>query len=353
MPSGIKFRLIFASVLFTLSLLAQSVFMKREIRSLGVLTSGGDAPGMNAAIRAVVRSAEYYDLKVFGIYEGFQGLIENQIQKLNARSVKGILNKGGTFLKTSRSEEFKTAEGRKKAFDNLERHQIDALVLIGGNGTFTGGMYFSREFDLPVIGLPGTIDNDLYGTDFTIGFDSACNVVIDAIDKIRDTAESHNRLFLIEVMGRDSGFIALRTGLASGAVDIILPEEDQPLQDLFDSLERGASNRKTNRIIVVSEGNAIGDSFQIAEKIRERYPQWESKVTVLGHLQRGGGPTCTDRVLASQLGVAAVESLREGRSGEMIGVVDNKLCYTPFERAIESRSKIDLELIRLSKILAT
>ena len=327
--------------------------MSKEIKSIGVLTSGGDAPGMNAAIRAVVRAANYYNIRVFGIYEGYQGLIENRILEFNARSVKNILNRGGTVLKSSRSEEFKTKEGRKRAHQHLVDRGIDALVLIGGNGTFTGGMHFSQEFDMPVMGLPGTIDNDLAGTDYTIGFDTACNVVIDCVDKIRDTAESHNRLFFVEVMGRDSGFIALRTGLASGALDVVLPEEDQPMEDLYEELEKGANNNKMNRIIIVSEGNKLGNTWTIADKVRARYPQWDSKITILGHLQRGGAPSCLDRVLASQLGVAAVESLLNGHKGEMIGMVNNKLLFTPFAKAIESKSKIDMELNRILKILST
>lgn len=327
--------------------------MAKEINSIGVLTSGGDAPGMNAAIRAVVRAGNHYGKKVYGIYEGYQGLIENQILELNARSVKGILNRGGTILKSSRSEDFKTPQGRKKAFENLQSRGIDALVLIGGNGTFTGGMYFSEEYDFPVIGLPGTIDNDLAGTDFTIGFDTACNVVIDCVDKIRDTAESHNRLFFVEVMGRDSGFIGLRAGLASGALDVVLPEETQPHEDLIAELERGASNSKTNRIIIVSEGNKMGSIYDIADMVKGLYPHWESKITILGHLQRGGSPTCTDRVLASRLGVAAVESLIDGRRGEAIGIVNNKLEFTRFKDAISSKAKLDMELNRILKILAS
>lgn len=327
--------------------------MAKEIKSIGVLTSGGDAPGMNAAIRAVVRSGKYYNKKIYGIYEGYQGLIDNQILELNARSVKNILNRGGTILKSSRSEEFKTVEGRQKAFRNLQALDIDALVVIGGNGTFTGAMHFSREHDIPVMGLPGTIDNDLAGTDFTIGFDTACNVVIDCVDKIRDTAESHNRLFFVEVMGRDSGFIGLRAGLASGALDVVLPEEEQPLEDLFEALEKGASNNKTNRIIIVSEGNKMGDIYQIANSVKEKYPHWESKITILGHLQRGGSPTCTDRVLASRLGVASVEALMQGLSGQAIGIENNVLKFTDFEEAISSKSEIDMELNRILKILST
>ncbi len=327
--------------------------MAKEINSIGVLTSGGDAPGMNAAIRAVVRAGKYYNKKIYGIYEGYQGLIENQILELNARSVKNILERGGTVLKSSRSEEFKTVEGRKKAFQNLQAIGIDALVVIGGNGTFTGAMHFSNEYDIPVMGLPGTIDNDLAGTDLTIGFDTACNVVIDCVDKIRDTAESHNRLFFVEVMGRDSGFIALRAGLASGALDVILPEEESPMEDLFQELEKGASNNKMNRIIIVSEGNKLGDTYSIAQAVRDRYPHWESKITILGHLQRGGSPTCTDRVLASRLGVASVESLMQGMSGQAIGIVNDVLKFTDFKEAIASKSEIDMELNRILKILST
>jgi 6-phosphofructokinase 1 len=327
--------------------------MKTNIKTIGVLTSGGDAPGMNAAIRAVVRCASFYKLNVFGIYEGYQGLIENNIEPLTARSVKNILSRGGTFLKSSRSEEFKTKEGRQKAYNNLVEHNIDALVLIGGNGTFTGGMYFSEEFDLPIIGMPGTIDNDLYGSDFTIGFDSATNVVIDAVDKIRDTAESHNRLFFVEVMGRDSGFIALHTGLASGALDVVLPEESQPMEDLMMELQRGEDNQKTNKLIIVSEGNKLGSTMEIAEAVRQKYPHLESKVIILGHLQRGGSPTCQDRILASHLGVGAIEGLLSGHTKEMVGMINGKKAYTSFKEAISKNATIDTELIRISKILST
>ncbi len=327
--------------------------MTDKIKTIGVLTSGGDAPGMNAAIRAVVRAAAFYQKKVFGIYEGYQGLIENNIKELTARSVKNILNRGGTVLKSSRSEEFRTAEGRKKAYNNLKEHGIDALVLIGGDGTFTGGHIFSQEFDIPIIGIPGTIDNDLYGTDFTLGFDTATNVVIDCIDKIRDTAESHNRLFFVEVMGRDSGFIALRAGLASGALDVVLPEEKSPMEDLLAELQKGETNQKTNKLVVVAEGNGLGNTFDIAEKVRQKFPHLESKVTILGHLQRGGSPSCLDRVLASQLGVAAVEGLLNGQSKVMAGLVNNKVLFTSFHDAINNKAEIDLEHLRISKILAT
>ncbi|HBF20978.1 MAG: 6-phosphofructokinase [Owenweeksia sp.] len=326
--------------------------MTKSIKTIGVLTSGGDAPGMNAAIRAVVRAATFYERRVFGIYEGYEGLIADNIKELNARSVKNILNRGGTVLKSSRSEAFKTKEGRKSAYENLKKHGIDALVLIGGNGTFTGGHIFSEEYDIPVIGVPGTIDNDLFGTDYTIGFDSATNTVINCVDKLRDTAESHNRLFFIEVMGRDSGFIALRAALASGALDVILPEESSPMQDLLNELAKGVENKKTNKLVVVAEGNKLGDTFAIAEEIRKKFPDMESKVTILGHLQRGGSPTCHDRVLASQLGVAAVEGLLNGKSDVMVGLENNEITYTFLQKAINNKAVLNTELLRISKILS-
>lgn len=326
--------------------------MAKAIKTIGVLTSGGDSPGMNAAIRAVVRAGIFYDKRVFGIYEGYQGLIENNIDELNARSVKNILHRGGTVLKSSRSEEFKTKEGRKKAFDNLEKHGIDALVLIGGNGTFTGGHIFWEEFEIPVIGVPGTIDNDLYGTDFTIGYDSATNTVMDCVDKIRDTAESHNRLFFVEVMGRDSGHIALRSALATGSLDVILPEESAPFEDLKNELRKAEKNRKTNKMVIVGEGNRLGDTLKIAEKVKQEFPHIESKVTILGHLQRGGSPTCFDRVMASQLGIAAVEALLNGKTDIMVGLENNKVTQTFLQKAINNKSNLDTELLRLSKILS-
>lgn len=327
--------------------------MSKTINTIGVLTSGGDAPGMNAAIRAVVRTTAFYDKKVVGILEGYQGLIENQIVELTARSVKNILNRGGTILKSSRSEEFRTYEGRKKAYSNLKKAGIDALVIIGGNGSFTGGLIFQEEFDIPVIGVPGTIDNDLFGTDFTIGFDTATNVVIECIDKIKDTAESHNRLFFVEVMGRDSGFIALNTGIASGALDVILPEETAPFEDLISELSKAEGNHKTNKIVVVAEGNKLGDSFFIAEEVRKIFPKIESKVTILGHLQRGGSPSCHDRIMASQMGVAAVEGLLNNKSCVMAGIENNNVRFVSFDDAINKKAQLDPELMRISKILTT
>jgi len=324
-----------------------------NIKTIGVLTSGGDAPGMNPAIRAVVRAASFYNIQVMGIYEGFDGMLKNQIEPLGPRQVKNILQRGGTLLKSSRSAEFRTKEGRAKAYKNLQQNNIDALIIIGGDGSFTGGWLLSQEFDIPVIGIPGTIDNDLYGTDFTLGYDTATNTVVECIDKIRDTAESHNRLFFVEVMGRDTGFIALRSALASGAVDVVLPEESAPLEDLLNELEKSERNQKTNRIVVVAEGNKIGTTHYIAEKVKEHFPHIESKITILGHLQRGGHPTCTDRVLASQLGVAAVEALRENHTAAMVGIQKNEVCITPIKEAIGHQSELNTELIRISKILST
>ena len=327
--------------------------MSNSIKSLAVLTSGGDAPGMNAAIRAVVRAGNFYEKKVYGVFEGFQGLIEDQIEELKARSVKNILNRGGTVLKSSRSEEFRTKEGRKKACENLRKHGIDALVIIGGDGSFTGGHLFFEEQDFPVIGIPGTIDNDLFGSDYTIGFDTATNVVLECVDKIRDTAESHNRLFFVEVMGRDSGFIALHSAIASGALDVVLPEESAPMEDLFYELDKSIQNKKTNKLVIVSEGNKLGDTFFIRDKVRERFPELESKVTILGHLQRGGAPSCLDRILASQLGVAAVEGLLDGQSDVMVGMQNGKLATTFLQKAINNKAVLDTELLRISKILTT
>jgi 6-phosphofructokinase 1 len=326
--------------------------MSKKIKTVGVLTSGGDAPGMNAAIRAVVRTSVFYRKRVFGIKRGYDGLIENEVEELTSRSVKNILSLGGTILKSARSEAFRTREGRQKAFQVLQSNEIDALVVIGGNGSFTGANIFSSEFDVPIIGVPGTIDNDLFGTDKTIGYDTANNTVLQCVDKIRDTASSHNRMFLVEVMGRDAGFIALNTGLASGALDIILPEENKSFDDLFVEIQKGASNKKTSNIIIVSEGNKLGGSFDIAKKLKEKFNQLDIKVTILGHLQRGGSPSCSDRVLSSELGVAAVEGLLNGRSGVMAGKINNQITYTFFEQAIFNKAHIDQELLRISKILS-
>jgi 6-phosphofructokinase 1 len=322
-----------------------------QIKNIGVFTSGGDSPGMNAAIRAVVRSAIYYDFEVTGIGRGFDGMIKGDLFPMDRKSVSNIIQRGGTILKTARSEQFKTVEGRKLAYDNLKAHNVDALVAIGGDGTFTGARIFGQEYDFPIVGLPGTIDNDLCGTDFTIGYDTAINTVIDAVDKIRDTAESHDRLFIVEVMGRDSGLIALRTGIAAGAEAILIPESKTDLQSVFERLEKGRKDKKS-KIIMLAENGIAGDAFEIGRQIKEKFPNYDTRVSVLGHIQRGGRPTCMDRVLASRVGVAAVEALRDGHRNEMIGLVHNDIAYTPFEHAIKHNMDINPDFLKIVGILA-
>lgn len=324
----------------------------KSIKKIGVLTSGGDSPGMNTAIRAVVRACSYYNIKCIGIREGYEGLINNDMSELGPRSVKHIINRGGTFLKTARSDEFRTEAGRKKAFDNFQKNELDALVVIGGDGSFTGASIFHKEFHVPFIGVPGTIDNDIFGTDYTIGYDTALNTVIEAIDRIRDSATSHNRVFFVEVMGRDAGFIALNGGIASGAQDILIPEKKDSLKELFQSLERSQQAGKNSSIIVVAEGEELGNVYDLAKATQNRFPEYDIRVTVLGHIQRGGNPTCQDRVLASRLGVAAVEGILEGKSNLMAGLRSNKIVYTPIEEAIKKHNQIDEELIKVAKILA-
>lgn len=324
-----------------------------KLTKIGVLTSGGDAPGMNAAIRAVVRSCVYHNLKCIGIYRGLQGLIEGDFQELNARTVKNIINRGGTFLKSARSKDFRTAEGRKKAFQNLQNEGIDALVVIGGDGTFAGASVFSNEFNFPIVGLPGTIDNDINGTDYTIGYDTALNTVVEAIDKIRDTANSHNRLFLVEVMGRDAGDIALNAGIGAGAEEILIPEQNMGRERLLESLNRSKKSGKSSSIVVVSEGDQIGKNiFELAHYIEENLKEYEVRVTVLGHIQRGGSPSCYDRVLASRLGVGAIDTLLRGETNVMIGIVHNKVIAVPFSEAIKGNNEIDEDLIRVADIIS-
>src|SRR5690606_28386426 len=326
--------------------------MKKPTK-IGVLTSGGDAPGMNAAIRAVVRSCAYHNLECVGVYRGLQGLIEGDFKELNARSVKNIINRGGTFLKSARSKDFRTKEGRKKAFNNLQNENIDALVVIGGDGTFAGASVFIKEFNFPIVGLPGTIDNDINGTDYTIGYDTALNTVVEAIDKIRDTANSHNRLFLVEVMGRDAGDIALNAGIGAGAEEILIPEQNMGRERLLESLSRSKKSGKTSSIVVVSEGDQIGKNiFGLAEYIEENLKEYEVRVTVLGHIQRGGSPSCYDRVLASRLGVGAVDALMKGETNVMIGIVHNKVTSVPFSEAIKGSNEIDEDLIRVADIIS-
>lgn len=329
------------------------VQMEKEIGKIGVFTSGGDAPGMNAAIRAVVRSAIYYKKEVYGIMRGYEGMIEGDIVRLGARSVSNIIQRGGTILKTARCQEFRTVEGRKRAYESLRKIGIDALVAIGGNGTFTGLHKFYEEHGIPSICIPGTIDNDLPGTDFSIGYDTATNTAVEAIDKIRDTALSHNRVFFIEVMGRHSGYIAVNSGVAGGAVAIILPEETTTFDELFAALEAGEKTNKKSNLVVIAEGSKIGGAYELARKVKERSSYFDIKVTILGHLQRGGSPTYFDRVLASKMGVAAVEGLLQGKRDAMVGIKGNKIVYNDFKTIIDVPSnEIDAESLRIAKILS-
>ena len=327
--------------------------MNETIKRIAVLTSGGDAPGMNAAVRAVVRSSVFYQLECYAVFQGYQGLIDGNFKKFTARSVNNIVNKGGTLLKSARSLEFRTPDGRKKAHENLIKHNIDALVVIGGDGSFTGAMIFQNEFNFPVIGIPGTIDNDIYGTQYTLGYDTAINTVIDVIDKIRDTASSHNRLFFVEVMGRDAGHIALNSGIGAGAEEILIPEENRGLEQLLESLKRSEKSGKSSSIVVVAEGDKTGKNvFELAAYVEQNLPYYEVRVSVLGHMQRGGSPSCFDRVLASRMGVHAVESLLDGNSNVMVGVVNDNMQLTPLEKAIKGKSKINEDLLRVTDILS-
>jgi len=328
--------------------------MSKKIYKIGLMTSGGDAPGMNAAIRAVVRSCAFYKVDCIGIFRGYEGLIEGDFKVLTSRSVNNIINRGGTILKSSRSAEFRTKEGRKKAYEQIKKAEIDALVLIGGDGTFTGGMIFNSEYDLPIIGIPGTIDNDIYGTNYTIGYDTALNTVVDAIDKIRDTASSHKRLFFVEVMGRDAGHIALNGGVGAGAEEILIPEENLGLDRLLESLQHSKRSGKSSSIVVVAEGDKIGKNvFELKNYVESNLEEYDVRVSVLGHMQRGGSPSCFDRVLATRMGVKAVESLLDGKSNCMVGSLNNKMELTPLDQAIKGISKINKELLRVSDIMST
>lgn len=325
---------------------------KNTIKKIAVFTSGGDSPGMNAAVRAVVRSAIYNNLQVAGIYRGYQGLIEGDIESLTARSVNHILQRGGTFLKSARSTEFREKQGRDRAYSKLKSNGIDAIVAIGGDGTFTGSHLFNQEFDFPIIGIPGTIDNDLVGTDYTVGFDTALNTVIDAVDKIRDTAASHNRLFFVEVMGRDAGFIAAHAGVASGALAVIIPEREMKIEELVERLNDARRHGKSSSIVIVAEGGKSGNAAELATKVNEMAPYYDTKVTILGHIQRGGSPSCFDRNLASRLGVAAVENLIKGQRDCMVGIINQKVVLTPFSEAISDKLTLDPELVRIADILS-
>ena len=327
--------------------------MGRKIKKIGVLTSGGDSPGMNAALRAVVRTCSHYRIECYGIYRGYQGLIEGDYVLLGPRTVNNIINKGGTILKSARSEEFKTKEGREKAHQELQNAGIDVLILIGGDGTFTGGMIFNKEFDFPCIGIPGTIDNDIFGTDFTIGYDTAINTVVEAVDKIRDTASSHNRLFFVEVMGRDAGHIALNAGIGAGAEEILIPEENLGLDRMLESLQRSKRSGKSSSIVIVAEGEKSGKNvFELADYVEENLPEYDVRVSVLGHMQRGGSPSCSDRVLASRLGMRAVEVALDGETNLMVGLINNKVETTNLEKAIKGHTRINRELLKVSEIMS-
>ncbi len=326
--------------------------MEQNIKKIGVLTSGGDSPGMNAAIRSVSRTCNYYNIECIGIKKGYQGLIENVFIPLGARSVSNIINRGGTILKSARSKEFRTEAGRRKAYENLKKQNLEGLIVIGGDGSFTGGMIFQKEFGIPVIGIPGTIDNDIFGTDCTIGYDTALNTVLQAIDNIRDTASSHNRLFFIEVMGRDAGFIALNAGMAGGAEEVLIPEKNIGIEQLIETLKTGANSGKTSGIVIVTEGKEPGRIYDLAKQTKKSLNNYEIRVTVLGHIQRGGTPSCFDRVLASRMGVTAVEELLKSNSNIMIGIQNQKIITVALSKAIKLDNEIDKELLRVAKIIS-
>lgn len=325
-----------------------------SITTIGLLTSGGDAPGMNAAIRAVTRAAIYNGWKVKGIYRGYEGLIHNDITELSTESVSSTIQRGGTILKTARSKEFMTKEGRSRAYENMKANGIDALIVIGGNGSLAGAQTFAQEFDVPCIGLPGTIDNDLFGTDSTIGYDTALNTILDCVDKIRDTATSHNRIFFVEVMGRDAGFLAQNSAIAAGAEAAIIPEDKTNVDQLAAFIERGIRKSKNSSIVIVSESqkDGSGGAMYYADRVKNEYPDFDVRVSILGHLQRGGIPTAYDRILASRLGVAAIEALKDGQRNVMVGIHDNEIIYVPFNKAIKMDKPIDKELINVLQVLS-
>jgi 6-phosphofructokinase 1 len=318
-----------------------------EIKCIGLLTSGGDAPGMNAAIRAVTRSAIYHGLQVKGVYRGYHGLVTDEIEEFKSQNVSNIIQLGGTILKTARCKEFTTPEGRQQAYDNMKKEGIDALVVIGGDGSLTGARIFAQEFDVPIIGLPGTIDNDLYGTDSTIGYDTALNTILDAVDKIRDTATSHERLFFIEVMGRDAGFLAINGAIASGAEAAIIPEVNTEVDQLEEFIKNGFRKSKNSSIVLVAESELTGGAMHYAERVKKEYPQYEVRVTILGHIQRGGSPTAYDRILASRLGAAAIDALLEDQRNVMIGIENDEIVYVPFSKAIKNNKPLKRELINV------
>jgi 6-phosphofructokinase 1 len=326
--------------------------LEKKVTKIGVLTSGGDAPGMNAAIRAVVRTGIYNKLEVYGIMRGYSGMIDNDIFKMESKSVANIIQRGGTILKTARCKEFYTVEGRKKAYNSLKEHGINGLVIIGGDGSFRGAQIFSHEFDIPCIGLPGTIDKDIAGTDFTIGFDTAVNTAVEAIDKVRDTADAHDRLFIIEVMGRDSGYIALHSGIATGAENILIPEQETDVEGVINALVEKHGRKKLVNIIVVAEGEKFG-AVELAKVINERIPEQEVRVTILGHIQRGGSPSCFDRLIASRMGYAAVECLLEKRYNVFVGILNNKMHYIPLDQAVKKKQTMSEDWMKIVKILSS
>lgn len=326
--------------------------MSEIVKKIGVMTSGGDSPGMNAAVRAVVRTAIYHGIDVYGIMRGYQGMIEGDIHQMAATDVSNIISRGGTILKTARSKEFMTEDGMRKAYEQLQKYGIEGLVLIGGDGTFRGAVEFFKKYSIPAIGLPGTIDNDLAGSDFTIGFDTAVNTAIEAIDKIRDTAEAHNRLFIIEVMGRDAGYIAIHSGLACGAEDILIPETVTNIDAVLNRIDMDERRRKSVHIIVVAEGDDFGGSKELMTRVQERFPMLDVRACILGHIQRGGSPTCADRILASRLGHAAVEALRNGQTQVMAGIVNGEVTYTPFTQAVKQNTCISADMIEMIRVLS-
>jgi 6-phosphofructokinase 1 len=326
---------------------------EKKVSKIGVLTSGGDSPGMNAAIRAVVRTGLYYGFEVYGIMRGYQGLIEDDIVKLESRSVANIIQRGGTVLKTARCQEFFEYEGRKKAYQSLKKRGIDGLVIIGGDGSFRGAVQFSQEFDIKCIGIAGTIDKDIYGTDFTIGFDTAVNTAVQAIDKIRDTMDAHDRIFVIEVMGRDAGYIALHSGIATGAENILIPEKTTDIDHLVTSLKETEKRKKLVNLIIVAEGEKLGGANEVQKAISEQMPDAEIRVCILGHIQRGGSPSCLDRLIASRMGYHAVECFMESRHNVFVGILNNKMHYIPLENAVKTKGKINEEWLKIVKILAS
>ena len=323
-----------------------------RIKRIGVLTSGGDAPGMNAAIRAVTRSAIYNGLSVKGIYRGYKGLVTGEIKEFKSQNVSNIIQQGGTILKTARCMEFKTPEGRKLAYENMQAHGIDALVVIGGDGSLTGARVFASEYNFPIVGLPGTIDNDLFGTDTTIGYDTALNTIMEAVDKIRDTATSHERLFFIEVMGREAGFLALNGAIASGAEAAIIPEIATEVDQLSELIGNGFRKSKNSSIVLVAESELTGGATGLAERVKNEFPQYDVRVTILGHIQRGGSPTASDRILASRMGEAAINALLEGQRNIMVGIQNDELVYIPFSKAIKNQKPINRDLLNTIKILS-